>query len=236
MLPMNLIEYSKTGVNLTLIDFIKAKGSSDYDQASLSDNDLEKAKREFLDNPFSPEANTHFWRKLIETKLKDKELPFEIPECTKTSAEIKSLMENGRFLVFNPGFDLKILTEIFSISNFGITIGTLPEDDFSKAGWLDVEFDPESPNKETTEEELRVSLAVEQRIGQRLSTYLWASLANKVITGHYFDEESKSRLLSTHSGSKTVYVHSLPNGNVDVYSILNPQNYGSGLGGRSESS
>ncbi|MBI2338015.1 hypothetical protein HYU95_02425 [Candidatus Daviesbacteria bacterium] len=107
-----------------------------------------------------------------------------------------------------------------------------------KGGSFDIEMSPDAPYRTRqgyTEQQLRDTIATDGRRGMRLPTYIVGSQFSKLLTGHYFDEKTWSRILGSFCGNRALAASFFSDGSLRVGRWL-PSYGGRGpdLGGRSE--
>ena len=139
-------------------------------------------------------------------------------------------------MVYNPGFSYPVHGKVFpKMNSYSVKEDSPIKDKGAKPGWVDVEMDIDAPNRHTKQDDLEKLFKSQKRNGMRLSTYIWAGQASKVLTDKYFDQGSTySRLLSSSSDGGVVYAYFYPSGRLDVGWYLSPEDHGTILGGRSE--
>lgn len=163
---------------------------------------------------------------------------YNVPDLTATPEQVAEIYKGGRKIIYLPSE----LTGKRGLENLGIIFpvmrswatsdGTTVVSDFTEGGYLAVESSLDAPNLRTDEKQLRNLFESQGRKGMNLPTYIVASQDSKLQAGHYFDEKTWSRLLS----SRCVGVLRAsfdPGGGLNVGSLLGPRGQGPGLGGRS---
>lgn len=203
--------------------------------------DVERADLifEYKRNPTSPEAVANFWQSFIRVSIENSGAEIDVPEippCDRTPEELEALKQEGRMMVYNPGFSYPVHGKVFpKMNSYSVKEDSPIKDKGAKSGWVDVEIDIDSPNRDTKEDDLEKLFKSQGRNGMRLSTYIWAGQASKVLTDQYFDQGSTySRLLSSSRGGEVVDAYFDSNGGLSVNWLLVPQDHGPDWGGRSE--
>ena len=194
---------------------------------------------EYKRNPTSPEAVTNFWQTFIRVSIQHSEAEIDVPEippCDRTQEELEALRQEGRMMVYNPGFSYPVHGKIFpKMNSYSVKEDSPIKDKETKSGWVDVEMDIDSPNTDTKEDDLEKIFKSQGRKGMRLATYILGGQASKVLTGKYFDQGSTySRLLSSSFDGYVVDADFYSHGLLNVGWALDPQAHAPGLGGRSE--
>ena len=194
---------------------------------------------EYKRNPTSPEAVTNFWQAFIRVSIENSGAEIDVPQvppCDRTPEELEALKQEGRMMVYNPGFSYPVHGKVFpKMNSYSVKEDSPIKDKGAKSGWVDVEMDIDSPNIDTKEDDLEKLFKSQKRNGMRLSTYIWAGQASKVLTGKYFDQGSTySRLLSSSHDGSVVSASFFPVGWLYVHWLLSPEYHRPFLGGRSE--
>ena len=201
---------------------------------------LEQAVREFKEKPHTPETVTKYWRTLWSVWGEKAGLSLTVPPCDRTVEEIKQLEKEGRKLVYVPEKlasqeSRHLLGNIFpDMQSHSVREGNPVTNESSQGGWFDIEASLDSPNLNTTEKDLRNKFKREGRDGQRLNTHIVGSQDAKLQTGHYFDENTWSRLLGSRVDGHVADARFHVDGGLHVYWRLGPQSHDSHRGGRSE--
>jgi hypothetical protein len=208
------------------------------EQPSL--NLLGQAVKEFKEKPHTPEMVTSYWQTLWKVWGEKAGLSLTIPSCDRTRKEITRLEKEGRKLVYVP-------TEVASQENRHLLGRIFPEmqsysvkkdnpvtNESNQGGWFDIEANLDSPNRNTKENDLKNLFEKQGKSGQRLNTFIIASQDAKLQTGHYFDENTWSRLVGSRSAGRVVDASFGVLGRLRVHWSLGPQDHFSSWGGRSE--
>lgn len=171
---------------------------------------LTQAITELEVNPFSPEANTNYWRAKIAADGKRIELDIFVPECNWTEEEIRRPMRDKEgndvpsMMVYVPlelmgrGGLVKLGQMYPEMNDWSVQVGTLINDHtnaYQKGGWIKVEKAIVPPNLHTSREELLRHAKQQGYFGLREATYILAAQASKDRTGHWFDEAGYSSYL-----------------------------------------
>jgi len=199
---------------------------------------LEEATREYKSGLTSPDNLTHFmcrfWTEAGQRIGKE----YVVSDFSQTSQEIQERAKNGQMAIFVPdGVSLTDLGKMFpEMDSRVVAEGNSVENKISGSGWLWIESSIDSPNKNTSEEQLKDIFKKVDRQGQSLRTYIVGSQISKLLTGKYFDEGSNwSRLLNSSVGDNMVLCpRFLSNGRLKINSILRSWLKVWDLGGRSE--
>lgn len=211
---------------------------------------IELAITELKTNPFSPEANTNYWRTKLQADGKRIGLNISVPDCNWPEAEIKRPMvdvkgnEVPSMMAYVPqeltGKEgLVKLGQMYpKMGSVSVQEGTAVQDSpdaNTKGGWIKVEAVVDAPNLNTTPKDLEDHAKEQGYFGQRENVYILAFQASKDLTGHYLDEgPTWSRLLGSRSESGVVSAHVNSGGDLHVGWFLNPQDRDADVGGRFE--
>lgn len=163
---------------------------------------------EYKSQPLTPELVNKTWQTLWTEWGKRIGQTFDVPACDRTTEELVKLKkENKGVLLIPDNVSLVDLGKIFpQMQNWAVQEGTTVGNDHNKGGSIDIEMDLDSPNRNDTERGAAFSLEEEERNGQRLTTYIIGSQWSKLLTNHYFDENTfSSRLLGSRSDGSLVY-------------------------------
>lgn len=211
------------------------------DILSLPSSTLLDAIAELKDNPFSPELVTNFWQTFLESSIKRRglDIPLPVVSCDRTSEGLEALEKEEKMWVPETKLSYLILGKIFPNTNSETVQAYSPIKDEYKQNvrGVDVEANIYSPNRNTAQKDLKKLFKSQGRKGMRLSTFILASQANKLLTNHYFDDDSTwSLLLGSHDKAGLVVCARFFgwHGDLCVQRDHYPQNPSSNFGGRSE--
>lgn len=190
---------------------------------------------EYEAKSLTPEIVNKTWQTLWKVWGETVGQKFDVPSCDRTSEELAQLQKENKAVLLIPGnVDLVTLGRIFpQMVSWAVSEGTIIAEQ-SKGGSIDIEMDLNSPHRDTTEAQARDLLKSQGRDGQRLKTYIVGSQFSKLLTGHYFDENSWSRLPGSRVGGRLVHARCYSVGNLNVNSDLNPRDRRPSVGFRSE--
>lgn len=208
--------------------------------------------QEYNTQPHTPELVNKFWQTFLETSIKNQELDIFVPtfSCDRTQEELEALREERRMWIPETKLTYPQLGEIFpemgrdavrGVDNYSPIKDKFKQD----AKGVDVEVNIAPPNRNTDEDDLKKIFKSQDRKGIRLSTYILASQASKLLNDQYLDEGGVtwSRLLGSCSRLMGLVLpgrvscgraNFLWSGHLDVDWSLHPDTKGSDLGGRSE--
>ncbi len=228
------------------IDRIYKRGSRENSIAHL-----ELRAEEFRKDPFNPEAVTLFQQAFWQVPRGEEGFTFDIPLCDATEEQLLK-----PFVDINDGTKLSphtlyvpdelrgkegliMLDKMFpELTSHNVSEETEIEDEFDQTGYIQVERVLDSPNLNTTEDQLREYFDSQGVRGQRLITYIIASKQMEVLKGQGFDRFSqtsrRSRLLGSRRENKAVDARFLPLGHLVVGRYLDRHASSYRLGGRSE--
>lgn len=214
--------------------------------------DLVQQIQEYKVNPHNPEVVTQTWQKIWQVWGERASLTIPVSPCNWTEEEIQKpfIDIEGKpvptMMIYRPeaikdkeGFIL--LGSLFpQMDSFSVKQRTSITDAYDTTGWIKVEASIDVPNGNTTQKQVEDFFASQGRRGQRLSTYIIASQANKLFTGNYFDENTTiSRLSGSRHGGRiqaggVVHARFTPNGQLIVNWNLYPWDRHPNLGARFE--
>jgi hypothetical protein len=127
-------------------------------------------------------------------------LKIKVPPCNRPAKEISNLRIEERGVLFVPdGLTVGHLDKMFPqmlSREFPRVRKSVMEnwDEPVSGGWYDVEQQSESPNRGAAKSDASIVFSSKGREEQSLPVYILASQVNKKVTGHFFDEESWTRL------------------------------------------
>lgn len=104
-------------------------------------------------------------------------------------------------------------------------------------GCIDIEMSPDAPYRTSrgyNQEGLVAQIAADARAGQRLPTYFVGSQFSHLLTGHYFDENTWSRLPGSFRGGAVLNASFRSDGGVRVDGSWSAEYQLPAVGGRSE--
>lgn len=207
--------------------------------ADSKDLQLQSMAEEYSTQPHTPELVTKFWQTFLETSVKGQGLDISIPvvSCDRTAEELEALKKEGRMWVPQTQLTYPQLGQIFpKMQSYTVQKDSPIKDEFGQdAKGVDVEVDADAPNRNTTQKDLENLFKKQGRKGMKLSTYILASQASKVLTDHYLDEGFIwSRLLGSRNEGFVVDANFGPDGCLYVGWVLGPRGRGPCFGGRSE--
>lgn len=145
----------------------------------------------------TPEKITNLWRAIWQMWGEKAGIMPAVTSLRTTQAELAEIEKEGRMFIYLPHeltFPGKnkylLLDRMFPDTNTNLLKNPSTEDDeYHRYGWIDIEASIETPYSLTTADELIRLFDSQNRLGQRLSTYIIGSQFSKLITGKYFDEE-----------------------------------------------
>lgn len=196
-------------------------------------------KRENKKGTLTPELVNRFWHILLETSIQARGLDIPVPtiECDRTTEDLKALKREKRIWVPETGLTYLQLGQIFpNTNNSAVERDGLISDGFEQdAKGVDVEASIDSPNINTREKALERLFKSKKRRGMRLSTYILASQASKVLIENFLDQDGTwSWLPGSSSGDYVLGARFDSNGRLYILWNLDPKDRKSYLGGRSE--
>jgi hypothetical protein len=212
-----------------------------------------KAIKEYRERTL-PETVTNYWRAKLGIDGKRAGVNIVVPDCDWTQEEInRSMVRRGgrelagrmlylpEELIWKEG--LIRLGKMYpglrgekAEGSYTLEDKTQVTNIYDTYGWIKVEATSIAPNRNTTEEELR-RFAEEQGYNmQREAVYILASLANKDLTGEFFDEGGKiwSRLGGSRGEGGVIAACFYSDGHLRVLLALDPMQRDEHYGGRFE--
>jgi hypothetical protein len=227
-----------------------------------------RLKEEERISAVTPETVTEFWRTRLEIDGARTGLRIKVPDCNWTQEEISKPMLRrgskepiaiaGRMLYLPKELTgregLIRLGKIYSQLTGRRAEGSYTLDEDTKEsewvtnfhdtfGWIKVEATSITPNRNTTEEQLRIFANEHGYDMQREAVYILASIASKDLTNHFFDEinikeknrNSWSRLGGSHGGGGVIAACFHPeDGHLRVLLAVDPKQQDDHYGGRFE--
>jgi hypothetical protein len=158
-----------------------------------------------------PELLTAYWQAVNEVAGRQAEHPFVVPPCDWSEKQVKTFEDGGGRLIYVPdevttSEGLLLLEKIHpDIGSFVVHNGVPVTQERSGGGWIGVATSINALLLNGSDEVDREVLGFLGFQGQRLSTYIIASLDSWRLTGEYFDKRTESRLLDSHVGNRFVY-------------------------------
>lgn len=199
---------------------------------------LKSPVAEYKSQPHTPELITNFWQTFLDTSIKTQGLDIPVPavSCDRTQVELEALKKEGRMWVPEARLTYPQLGLVFpKMGSYAVQKDSPIKDEFEQdVKGVDVEADLDAPNRSTTQKDLENLFKKQRRKGMRLSTYVLASQASKLLTGHYLDENTVSRLFGSRGGGDVVHASFGADGRLGVFWALYPLRRDPGIGGRSE--
>lgn len=190
----------------------------------------------------TPESVDNFWQTFWLVHGDRIGRSFDVPRCDRSAEELVELRKQQREVILLPdvlatGKGLALFGNMFPEMN-GWTGKTGPGivNKDNRGGCIDIEMDSLTPNKKTTEDELRDMFIKQGRNGQTLNQYIVGSQFSYILTNSYFDEtydgRDWSRLLGSSNNRFVVDATFSRKGKLSICSNTR-QEAASYLGGRS---
>lgn len=208
---------------------------------------LSKAIAELKANPFSPEANTNYWRAKIQTDGKRIEPGIFVLDCNWTEGEIRRPMKDNKgdeapsMLVYDSKQlrgkrGLVRLGQMYpEMGSWSVQEGTTVQDSSDtneRDEWVKVEATVDAPNLDTTQKDLEEHAKKQGYSGQQEAIYILASKKSKDLTGYYLDEEGTFSRLGSRRKGVVVSVSFHSDGHLFAHWNLSPWHHLPHLGGR----
>lgn len=196
---------------------------------------LQNAVSEYKKGPLTPEHINDFWQAFWrngEEVLSQKGIDhsFQVPTCDRTVEELAELQKENKGVLLVPDElytqkGLILLGNMFpKMESWVVQEGTKVVNNTDKGGSIDIEMNLDSPNRDTNEKQTLDVIEKQRRSPQRLSTYIVGSQFSKLLTGHYFDEETASRLPGSRDDGSLLGARFFSDGYLDVDWPLLPKN------------
>lgn len=201
--------------------------------------DLDLVVNEYKTQPHTPELITNIWQAIWQAWGRKVGLNLTVPSCDRTQEELTQLEKDGKRMIYVPQEvatqeNRYLFDKIFpKMQDHNVTEENLITNDNTQEGWLDIEVNPDAPNRRTTEENLREQFVSREREGQSLSSYIIGSQLSKLVTDCYFDEDTASRLLNSRMDGDIIGASFHPSGYLRIHWRLDPGANDSYIGGRS---
>ena len=208
-----------------------------YRETSRREPDIiQLAVQEYKNGPLTAELVNKTWQTLWAEWGKRIGQTFDVPLCNRTTEELAKLQKETKGVLLVPdNVSLVDLGEIFpEMKSWAVQEGTTVTDEYGKGGSIDIEMDLDSPHRDTTEEQAKDFLKQQKRNGQRLKIDIIGSQWSKLLTGHYFDENTWSRLPGSRGGGSMVGAFSVSGVRLRIISGLGREDRYPGVGFRSE--
>lgn len=216
----------------------------------LQDRKLRDALRPFVQEyrvakVHTPELVNRTWQDMWGEIGRTVDFTYQVPSCDRTPEELAKLQQEGKAVLLLPDdiYTPEGLVRLGRAFPLMISWFTNPEHaakisyGSNTGGSIDIEMSPDAPYrtpKGYRQEELVAKIAADKRAGQRLPTYFIGSQLSKLLTGHYFDENTWSRLPESFHGGLMLNAYFSSGGRVGVNYYWYPGDQNPHLGGRSE--
>lgn len=224
----------------TVGSWITQDGDIPEIQTAKSPDLLSQSLAEYKNKSHTSEFITSHWQTLWKVWGERVNLSLDIPPCDRTEEEVKQLEEEGRKLIYVPQQlsvqkDRHLLGQIFpKMSSYSVEENNPIGNETNAFGWLDIETSIDSPNVNSTEEELKQLFKSQKREGLDLNEYIIGSQHAKLTKGRYFDEGlTLSRLLSSRDEGRVVHAYFFSDGRLRVRWDLSRLDRYPRIGGRS---
>ncbi|MDP3974110.1 MAG: hypothetical protein Q8P92_04765 [Candidatus Daviesbacteria bacterium] len=217
---------------------------------ALQDRQLRDALRPFVQEykdakVHTPELVDHTWQNMWGEIGRAVDFKYQVPSCDRAREELAQLRKENKAVLLLPD-------DIFTpegLVRFGrafplMRSWTTDPEHAAKisygsniGGCIDIEMSLDAPyrtSKGYKQKELVDKIAADKRAGQRLPTYFVGSEFSQLLTGHYFDENTWSRLPESFSEGSMLVAHFRSDGSADVNAYWHPELRSPDLGGRSE--
>lgn len=208
--------------------------ASDMERDSVS---LNKTIETYSSNVRTPELISKTWQTIWRIWEKRAGIMPAVTDLRTTQKEINQIEKEGKMFIYLPrelaipgNSKYLLLNKLFPETRTGLLKNPFHEadDEYHMFGWIDIEANIETPWLSATTDELERIFSWQNRLGQRLPTYIIGSQFSKLVTDRYFDSQSvpstanehrtfpikrtSSRLLGTRMGATLVRTTILPGG------------------------
>lgn len=218
---------------------------------ALQDRQLRDALRPFVQEyrdvrVYTPELVDHTWQNMWRVIGQIANFTYQVPACDRTKEELAQLQEKNRAALLLPSDiytpdGLVRLGRAFPLMRSWTTdpkkVARISHGS-NNGGCFDIEMNLDAPYRTSrgyNQKELVAKIAADTRAGQRLPTYFVGSQFSHLLTGHYFDENTWSRLPgSFFEGGMLGASFFGSDGGVSVSDGWNAEGQHPHLGGRSE--
>lgn len=200
---------------------------------------VDHAVTEYKSKPLTPELVTKVHRTIWSKRGRLIGQTYEVTPCPYTSKELADLEHQGRRVGYLPPQlatqqNRHLLGEMFP----GMRSDSVQEDnpvtnDENPSGWFDYETSIDAPYLNTTEPQLRETVAKEGREPLTLNQYIIASLDSELLTEQYLDEGATAARLGSRHGGRVVSAYFDQDGHLSVGWGLEPGGHYQWVGGRS---
>lgn len=242
------VEFSKPGITVTSEPLNETPTA--VVTPALQDRQLRDALRPFVQEykdakVHTPELVDHTWQKMWGEIGRVVDFKYQVPSCDRTTEELAKLQQEGKAVLLLPDdiYTPEGLVRLGRAFPLMRSWTTNPENaakisyGSNIGGSIDIEMSLDAPyrtSKGYKQKELVDKIAADKRAGQRLPTYLVGSQFSQLLTGHYFDENTWSRLPESFRGGRMLRAGFFSGGEVSVGSRWGPGVQSPRLGGRSE--
>lgn len=192
----------------------------------------------------TPDLVNNTWQGIWKVIGEKVDFEYQVPECDRTQEELAQLRKENRAVLLLPNDiytpeGLVRLGQAFPLMNSSATnpeVAARISHSSYEGGSIDIEMVHDAPYRTRqgyNEKQLREKIAADGRVGMRLPTYIIGGQFSKLLTGHYFDENTWSRTPESFLGGRalTAYFGSVGRLGVDGWF---PSSQDPHLGGRSE--
>lgn len=193
----------------------------------------------------TPELVNHTWQNMWRVIGQIADFTYQVPACDRTEEELAQLQEKNRAALLLPSDiytpdGLVRLGRAFPLMRSWTTdpkeVARISHGS-NTGGCIDIEMSLDAPYRTSrgyNQKGLVAKIAADARAGQRLPTYFVGSQFSHLLTGHYFDENTWSRLPESFSGGSLLDAHFYSDGGVSVLILWSAEGRSPVLGGRSE--
>ncbi len=218
--------------------------------AEDQDSQLRDAMRPFVQEYSAAKIHTpdlidHTWQGIWKVIGERVGYEYQVPACDRTPEELAKLQEKGRAVLLLPS-DIYTSNGLVRLGKAFPLIRSWTTDPKQivevshrsvEGGSIDIEMSPDAPyitSRGYREQELVDRITADGKHGMRLPTYLVGSEFSQLLTGQYFDINTRSRLPGSYCEGRVLIANFNSEGKAYVDGYRLPQGHGTVLGGRSE--
>lgn len=192
----------------------------------------------------TPTLIDHTWQEVWKVIREAVGHRYQVPSCDRTTEELAQLRKENKANLLLPSDIFKPeglvrLGRVFPLMNSSVTnpgVAARISHSSYEGDSIDIEMAHDAPYRTRqgyNEQQLREKIAGDGRVGMRLPTYIVGGQFSKLLTGHYFDENTWSRTPGSFRGGRALLAVFDPDGSL-VVDGWGPSLQLPVLGGRSE--
>ncbi len=193
----------------------------------------------------TPELVNHTWQNIWVEIGRVVDFTYQVPSCDRTTKELAKLQKENKAVlllpddIYTPEGLVRLGKAFPLMRSWATNLEHASEISYgsNKGGSIDIEMSLDAPYRTSrgyNQKELVAKIAADKRAGQRLPTYFVGSEFSQLLTGHYFDENTCSRLPESFCEGDMLNARFDSDGEASVDAIWDPEDQYPSLGGRSE--